>query len=610
MNGKKTIVIRCNAGKRYGYGHLKRSILLANRLKSQFNVFIFVGGEEEVLKNIRYNNGVQYVPEPLKNKGPEILPGEIQLLEDHNITDPYLFILDVRDTDDNYIRELRKLAPVLTFDNFGTGTRFCDIVINALPGIKDKPIQSNFNSNEYLIIDPLVYDYKRKTLPVKINQVYVSFGGEDPYRLTEFILKNRPERLDKIEWNVILGPLYQGKRKFSKVNIIENPKNFYEELSHADLVITSFGITVYEALSMNIPVLLINPTAYHQSLSENLPEVISPGTHTRLKNSIKNILQYYLSNEGEEILHSYQGKIQNYTQIKGLDKLDSVLKEYPWVKDYKCPACSNLMPEVVMRDGLSNSYHCRVCHTFFRSPLHTHSIKYQDTYFTTDYEDQYGRTYLEDKENINKLNKKRLERLLKHTKNTKGKLIEIGSAMGFFLELARNKGFEVKGIEISRYASNYSRRDLALDVTQADFMSVAPDDETYDVVCAWYYIEHNREYLLSLLKMISLLKPGGVLALSTPNAYGLSARLNGLNYYKRIPQDHFIEFSEYGLRRLLEKTGMQVIESVQTGIHYSRILRQYPYPILVNKNYEKIYNGVAKSFKLGDTFEIYARKPH
>jgi SAM-dependent methyltransferase len=80
-------------------------------------------------------------------------------------------------------------------------------------------------------------------------------------------------------------------------------------------------------------------------------------------------------------------------------------------------------------------------------------------------------------------------------------------------------------------------------------LDVAGLEGSYDVVLAFEILEHLMNPLWFLLQVRKVLKPTGVLYLSTP--------INKPKYFWR--HDHFHEFDEYRLGNLLEKAGFAVV---------------------------------------------------
>lgn len=132
--------------------------------------------------------------------------------------------------------------------------------------------------------------------------------------------------------------------------------------------------------------------------------------------------------------------------------------------------------------------------------------------------------YVKDRETLERNFRRFIRYLLGYKKG--GTLLEIGCAVGFFLELAREH-WQVTGIDVSEHAVQYARKVLSRDVVCGDFMDVLFDDYSFDVVTMWDTIEHLKYPDLYISKVARLLKPGGILALTTGDAGSLNARLRG-----------------------------------------------------------------------------------
>lgn len=100
---------------------------------------------------------------------------------------------------------------------------------------------------------------------------------------------------------------------------------------------------------------------------------------------------------------------------------------------------------------------------------------------------------------------------------SRGDLLELGSAGGFFLEAARRRGWRVKGIEISRPAVEYSRREMKLDIHAGDLFEAPFADGSFDLVVADNVLEHTLEPDRVLAKLRALLRPGGWLYVIVPS---------------------------------------------------------------------------------------------
>lgn len=140
-----------------------------------------------------------------------------------------------------------------------------------------------------------------------------------------------------------------------------------------------------------------------------------------------------------------------------------------------------------------------------------------------------------------------------------GTLLDVGAAAGFFVEQARAAGWEAEGIDPSDWAARFAREQLGVPVRTGQLEEAGYAPASFDAVTAWEVIEHLPDPRAVLLEMARILKPGGLLALSTPDAGAPVSRLAGrrwLGWYK-VPE-HLYFFDLKTLTRLLEETGFEV----------------------------------------------------
>ena len=98
------------------------------------------------------------------------------------------------------------------------------------------------------------------------------------------------------------------------------------------------------------------------------------------------------------------------------------------------------------------------------------------------------------------------------------RILEVGIGQGAFLEKARNARFNVVGMELNQAAAQSAQR-KGLKVIEKDLASLHADDPSpWDSICAFQVLEHLPEPRIFLDYAIALLKPGGLLILSVPNA--------------------------------------------------------------------------------------------
>jgi len=141
-----------------------------------------------------------------------------------------------------------------------------------------------------------------------------------------------------------------------------------------------------------------------------------------------------------------------------------------------------------------------------------------------------------------------------------GRLLEIGCSYGFFLDAARREGWEVEGIELSDRAASFARKELGLPVaggTVSDLSERQP--VPFDAIVAWHVIEHVTDPRKFLEEIAGLVRPGGIVALRTPNIDSVVAKLAGRAWEWLSPPDHICLFSAQTLSCLLRACGFEIL---------------------------------------------------
>lgn len=138
-----------------------------------------------------------------------------------------------------------------------------------------------------------------------------------------------------------------------------------------------------------------------------------------------------------------------------------------------------------------------------------------------------------------------------------GRLLDVGCSTGYFLNAAR-LDFETCGVEPSRWAVEYARGRLHLDVREGGLDDVELPAEGFDVITLNDVIEHFPDPLGALRRIHGLLRPGGLLYLVTPNIQSLSARLLRGRWWGLRPA-HLYYLTPATLSAMLRKAGLEVV---------------------------------------------------
>ncbi len=201
---------------------------------------------------------------------------------------------------------------------------------------------------------------------------------------------------------------------------------------------------------------------------------------------------------------------------------------------------------------------------------------------------------------------KRLKKLLKYKR--RGSLLDVGFGCGTFLNLAKEKGFDVSGTEISEYACQYVQEKLGMEVFCGDLKKARFPGEGFDVVTVWHTLEHVPSPSVTLEEIHRILKKDGVLVVAVPNLNNFITRfLYFLVRWRKLKlfsvkakELHLYHFSILTLTAILEKTGFRVkkIELDLAQIEFSKKILDFVTRI--------IYFFTRKNF--GEAMKVYAVK--
>ena len=134
---------------------------------------------------------------------------------------------------------------------------------------------------------------------------------------------------------------------------------------------------------------------------------------------------------------------------------------------------------------------------------------------------------------------------------------EIGCAYGYFLREA-NKYYDTEGIDITEEGVQYAK-DAGLKARCDDFLKF-PVRKAYDAVCLWDTLEHLRNPMEFISKAHSILRPNGMLFITTGDVGALVPRIQKGRWRLIHPPTHLHYFSRPGIRTLLSGIGFEIIK--------------------------------------------------
>ncbi len=147
----------------------------------------------------------------------------------------------------------------------------------------------------------------------------------------------------------------------------------------------------------------------------------------------------------------------------------------------------------------------------------------------------------------------------------KSKFLDAGCGLGYLLDVAFDKDFDVEGIEYNPAAAERIGRKYTFPIFCGDLLSY--EGGPFDAAAMLDVIEHLPQPFESIRKLASLMKPDGVLMLSTMDSDSLVSRLMGkrLEDFRRT-REHLYFFTRSTLTTVLERAGFEIIRIDSYGI--------------------------------------------
>lgn len=170
-------------------------------------------------------------------------------------------------------------------------------------------------------------------------------------------------------------------------------------------------------------------------------------------------------------------------------------------------------------------------------------------------------------------------RLQKIEATTTGRrLLDIGSGEGHFAALAAKRGWTINAMDYLIEGVQRSQRRLGNVVVRGDAQALPYTESVFDVVALWDVLEHLPDPGRTLAEARRVLRPGGLLAWSTPNTEALSVRLKGRAAGQFQDETHISLLPSGEWQRLFALNGYMVV-ILGTDAHWDT---PYPGPKLRN----------------------------
>lgn len=204
----------------------------------------------------------------------------------------------------------------------------------------------------------------------------------------------------------------------------------------------------------------------------------------------------------------------------------------------KCPRCRFIFVDVT-NINLSD---------YYNNPIYLH--------------DNEGRGYVNyeaDKAPMFSIYQKLLRKAQSY--NLGKRLLDLGTANGYFLDVASQSGYAAEGIDLNASSVEEGRL-RGRKITQGELVSAYYSLNSFDVITAFDFFEHLPNVKLgdNVAAIKKFLAADGLLAIITVNTASWWARIFGKKWHTWLPPEHISYFDSHNIKLFLENNGFQILE--------------------------------------------------
>lgn len=221
--------------------------------------------------------------------------------------------------------------------------------------------------------------------------------------------------------------------------------------------------------------------------------------------------------------------------------------------EVKCGLCNSERTKILSNLDNFQIIKCLACKVYFTNPQPKGILKTNVKFYKID-----RFNYLGAKDQLSRRSEEIITRIKKY-KDT-GKLLEIGSSYGFFLNVAKDNGFDVCGVEISPDAVNYSQKKFGLKVFKGTLVSASLPSSNFDAVVMMDVLEHLTDPRRELQSVSRVLKRGGLLVIQVPNFESVMAKITGSKWNWLLIPIHLFHFSPHSLEKFIKLQDFKILE--------------------------------------------------
>lgn len=259
-----------------------------------------------------------------------------------------------------------------------------------------------------------------------------------------------------------------------------------------------------------------------------------------------------------------------------------------------CPVC---LSEESISFGTKNNLslkRCKSCQTVFAD------VNFENSEVTDKTTEIYNHYYDNAKFKLSDTVEKSLQKIVKtfETSRKTNNLIDIGFGEGGLLSVAEKNNWKCFGTELSPQSLKHGN-ERGWTVSQDALSDERFPKEGFDVVTMIELIEHIPNPDFFLKTAFSLLRPGGILFMTTPNIKSINGRWLETDWSVVAPPEHITIWSPKGMKESLKRNGFLLSLIKTEGFNPIEIVERFK-----TKDNQKVVaaNRNETAFALNETF--------
>ena len=242
-----------------------------------------------------------------------------------------------------------------------------------------------------------------------------------------------------------------------------------------------------------------------------------------------------------------------------------------YAETVNCPVCDSSRAALYFEKDWFRYVQCQDCSMVYMNPRMNQDATY--AFYNSDVNAIYNETKF-DQVSIepsldDQINLANLDLIDRYRTRIGGTLLEIGSAKGFFLSKAKERGYKVYGIELNKKNAEFSRQLVGNTVFEVDLFDACFESGKFDVIYMRDVIEHIPNPQPFFRELNRIAKPGALMFIETHNIDGLIHQIVREKHTVIFGFEHPNHWSPKTLGKALENNGYEVQKVFHSSLDFT-----------------------------------------